>query len=235
MNLKFVQDESLLATIRTLVQDEKKLIKQILEYLEEIETRQLYLDRGFGSMFAFCTDFLGYTPQEAQTRIQAMRLGKAVPEIKNQIESGQISLTVAAKVQGHIVKENKARKQKKESPMTTDQTKKIVEIVQNQSVRTCERLLFEIFPHHAEEAPETAKTISAETIRLSMNLKVETYEMLKELQALRAHAHPGLEFEGIIRDLCELGHQKWNVLKAPRYSSEMAHADRTEMRGISGI
>jgi hypothetical protein len=38
---------------------------EVIEYLKEIETRELHLARGFSSMFAFATEFLGYSEAEA--------------------------------------------------------------------------------------------------------------------------------------------------------------------------
>jgi hypothetical protein len=43
---------------------------------------------------------LGYSEPEAMLRIQAMRLVRKAPEVENRIEKGELSLTVAAMVQG---------------------------------------------------------------------------------------------------------------------------------------
>ena len=60
MFLKRVTDADLLSELKVLVCEERKLLKQVLEYLEEVESRKLYLKEAYSSLFAFCTEYLGY-------------------------------------------------------------------------------------------------------------------------------------------------------------------------------
>jgi len=233
--MKTLANDTILEALKSFVLEENKLIKQILEYLEEVENRKLFLDRGFSSMFAFCTEFLGYTAQKAQVRIQAMRLGKVVPDVKNKIESGALSLTIAAKVQGHIMQENKIKREAKQGPITAAQAHSIIQSVENKSVQNSEKLLLEMFPHHADKKPDMIKTVSSNTIRVEMNLTKETFESLRKLQALRVHAHRDRNFEAIISDLCKLGEKKWDIEKKMESSEaaqviESAGANATLLR-----
>jgi hypothetical protein len=81
-------DMTLLGEVKSLVQREKEIVIEVIEYLREIEVRRLHVARGFSSMFAFATDFLGYSEAEAHIRIQAARLTQALPEVADQIRSG---------------------------------------------------------------------------------------------------------------------------------------------------
>ena len=72
IKLETLNDEALVEDLKTLVQKEKALTHLVLDYLREVEARKLFLARGFSSLYAFCTEFLNYTEQEAQIRIQAM-------------------------------------------------------------------------------------------------------------------------------------------------------------------
>src|ERR1017187_8951545 len=64
--LKALNDETLVNDLKNLVQKEKALTYQILDYLREVETRRLFVARGFSSLFVFCTEYLGYSEPEAQ-------------------------------------------------------------------------------------------------------------------------------------------------------------------------
>jgi hypothetical protein len=213
MTLLNIQNETLLRNLKSFVGDERKLLTKILSYLQEVENRKLHLEMSYSSMYSFCTEYLGYTPNEAMTRIQTMRLAKAVPEVIDQLKSGEISLTVAANVQGHVARENKTKKANGEARITNEATKRIIEFVKKKTVKESEKILFEFFPSHVEFAPDRSKIVSSKTVRVEMNLSLETFEMLKSVQALRSHVVSSTEYEEIIRDLCKLGIIKWHPLK----------------------
>ena len=109
MNLKQLSNRSLVEHLKESVARERAALSDLLRYLREMEERQLYLELGFSSLFAYCTTELGYSEPEAQVRIQAMRLTRAVPETEKHLEEGKLSLSVAAEAQGCFRREEKAR------------------------------------------------------------------------------------------------------------------------------
>jgi hypothetical protein len=207
VKLKRIANEILLSDLKIMVGKERELLRQVIEYLAEVETRKLHLEEGYSSMFSFCTEYLNYTPQEAQTRIQAMRLSKAVPEIKEQIQNGELSLSVAATVQSHIQRENKIKKCKQEQLLNLKDKRKIVEAVKGSSFRKAESILVEIFPHHAEMKPERVKEISSSTMRLELNLSREVFDRLVKIKNLRKSQ----SFEELVAGLTELAEKKWDL------------------------
>ncbi|MGZ3712505.1 MAG: hypothetical protein ACXVBE_12155, partial [Bdellovibrionota bacterium] len=92
-------DLELLQDLKGLVTRERVLLVELLTHLREVEARQLHLERGYSTLFKFCRGELGYSEQETQIRIQAMRLMKDLPETEEKFSSGELSLTVAAKSQ----------------------------------------------------------------------------------------------------------------------------------------
>src|ERR1700757_1314208 len=108
--MKNLTNEKLLEEIQRAVKVERSAITEVLHYLEEVDSRQLHLARGYSSLWEFCTKFLGYSEGEAYARIQAMRLIREVPAAEESLREGKISLTVAADVKSAFVKENKKRK-----------------------------------------------------------------------------------------------------------------------------
>ena len=99
MNLKFKKDAELVGDIQCLVQLETETTIKILHYLREIEIRHIYLERGYSSLFVWAVKELKYSDGAAQRRIQSMRLLKTFPELEGKIESGDLSLSVAAQTQ----------------------------------------------------------------------------------------------------------------------------------------
>ena len=91
--LKNIQDEELLLSCREQVLIEKSAKAKVLEFLNEIDRRRLWVKEGYGSMYDFCIRYLGYSEGEANRRIQAARLSLRVEEVKPLLEQGEISLT----------------------------------------------------------------------------------------------------------------------------------------------
>ena len=116
--LKKLSDDHLLSQTKTLVQKERKLNIEILQHLQEIESRKLYLERGFSSLFDYAVRELGYGEGAAYRRIKAMKLCKDIPETKNQIESGQLNLSTASQLQSFFEKQKRKPKMKLKNQST---------------------------------------------------------------------------------------------------------------------
>jgi hypothetical protein len=76
-----LKDQELLANCKAQVRLEKAVTSKILDYLNEIDRRRLWIQEGFSSLFDFCARFLGYSEGEANRRIQAARLSRKVEEV----------------------------------------------------------------------------------------------------------------------------------------------------------
>ena len=110
--LKKLSDDFLLSQTKTLVQKERKLNIEILQHLQEIESRKLYLERGFSSLFDYAVKELGYGEGAAYRRIKTMKLCQDIPEAKTQIESGQLNLSTASQLQNFFEKQKRKSKMK---------------------------------------------------------------------------------------------------------------------------
>ena len=106
-------DNQLLLQTKTLVQKERQINILVLQHLQEIEKRKLYLDRGFPSLFEYAIKELGYSHSAAYRRIKAMRLCRDIPQATSKIKTGNLNLTTASQLQTFF--EKKKRKDKKQS------------------------------------------------------------------------------------------------------------------------
>jgi hypothetical protein len=92
-------------------------------------------------MFAFATDFLGYSEAEALIRIQAARLTQDVPEVTGKIRSGELSLSVAASAHSHFRKENLRRKEKGQIVLSVQEKQEALDLLAGASRRKAEQSL----------------------------------------------------------------------------------------------
>src|SRR4051812_26367223 len=77
----------------------------LIEHLREIERRKLYCDFGYSTLSKYCTKRLKLSDGAAQRRIEVVRLTNTLPELKEKIHSGEMSLSVAAQTQSFIRQE----------------------------------------------------------------------------------------------------------------------------------
>ena len=92
-NLKQLPSHALTARLYELRKQERGLLVEFLEYLAELDRRQLYLELGFSSTFAFLVDHLGYTGSAAFRRTTAARLAARFPVVLAYLGDGRLCLT----------------------------------------------------------------------------------------------------------------------------------------------
>ena len=112
-NLKRMSNDQLLLQTKNLVQKERQINIQVLQHLQEIEKRKLYLKRGFPSLFEYAIKELDYSHSAAYRRIKAMRLCRDIPQATSKIKTGSLNLTTASQLQTFF--EKKKRKDKKQA------------------------------------------------------------------------------------------------------------------------
>ena len=111
----------LMGNLKTLIKKEKELTLEILDYLQEISNRKVFLETGYPTLFAFLTEELGYCSGTAYLRIQTMR-ALEIPENRERALNNKTSLNTLAKTQGFITNENKELS-KQSAPLLTEKEK----------------------------------------------------------------------------------------------------------------
>ncbi|MFL5393339.1 MAG: HNH endonuclease [Myxococcales bacterium] len=96
----------LLAATHDLASRARVLEADLVEHLAEIDTRELYLERAFPSMFAFCLGELGFSGDVAFNRIVVARLGRKLPAVIDALRSGRVHLTGLRLLARHLTQEN---------------------------------------------------------------------------------------------------------------------------------
>lgn len=196
-SLHLKSDENLLHDLKKLVQHEREILRDILHSLLEVEDRKLYLARGYPSLFEFATKELGYSGSAAQRRILAMRLIRGMPEVSEKIESGSISLCVAAQAQSFFKEENRIRKAKTgEKPFDLSEKREILSNLEGLSSRQCDRVLANLSSSPLTP-PEKEKALPRNLTQIQFIADEALMDKLNRLKNLMAHRN----FEGKYSDL----------------------------------
>lgn len=91
-------DTELIARVQRLTAADQKLVARLIVYLGEVETRGLYRERAYASMFEFLVEELRMSEAEAYLRLQAARLAQKYPVIISLLATGVASECTAADI-----------------------------------------------------------------------------------------------------------------------------------------
>lgn len=196
-----MKNKELIEALKVAVRREREAMSEVLRYLKEVEKRKLHLERGHSSLYAFCLRELGYSEMETHLRIQAMRLIRDIPEVEEKIDSGAISLTVAAKIQ-IAAKE-----------LTPERTKELVEELAGASKRVAEAKIAELIPQ--EPKPEKARVISGERTEIRFTVSKESIQLFEKLMDHMAHSNFDRKYETLFVTLAQAALKKIEGNAAP--------------------
>jgi 5-methylcytosine-specific restriction endonuclease McrA len=94
--LTLLSNGELTARLKLLVAHSRRVDAAFLVHLMEFDTRRLYADEGFPSLFACCIKELGCTEATAYRRIYAARLARRFPIVLALLEEGAIHIEATA-------------------------------------------------------------------------------------------------------------------------------------------
>jgi hypothetical protein len=104
-SLTHISDADLVARVRSLVARERGATAHLVAHLAELDTRDVYLREGYGSLFVYCTNALGLSEGETGNRIEAARAARRFPEILERLAEGAITLTTVRLLAPHLTLE----------------------------------------------------------------------------------------------------------------------------------
>lgn len=104
--LRSLTDRQLVAALTTLAAFERAAIARLVAALAEFDRRRLFLPLGYTSLFAYCTNRLGLSQDEAFYRIEAARIARRFPVLLGYLEHGALTLTTARLLGPHLTEEN---------------------------------------------------------------------------------------------------------------------------------
>ena len=106
MTFDHLSSHALTVRLGELLATERRTIADFVLHLAELERRQLHLELGYSSTFAFCTQFLKLTNASAYRRTVAARLATRYPAITGMLADGRLSLTTLALLRDVLDEQN---------------------------------------------------------------------------------------------------------------------------------
>jgi len=105
-NIQTLSSAALLRALSTLVARSAEGTAELLVHLAEVESRKLYSEEGYSSLFTFCTGALGLSESATSKRIQASRVARKVPAVLEALRSGRVHLCHVGLLAPHIDEAN---------------------------------------------------------------------------------------------------------------------------------
>lgn len=170
------------ASLKDLVSKERKLLHVILEHIKEVDTRKLYLERAYSSLYEYLTKELSYSGSAAMRRIEAARLLKEVPLLKEKIQDGSLNLS-------QICELSKAIKEKEKTldgKVSAFQKAELVAVISGKTTQETQRDLAQVLDINIK-LHETKRVEQDESVRCELTLSKALYEKLKRCQELASH------------------------------------------------
>src|SRR5678810_643425 len=90
-SLADVPASALIAHLYDLRKDERVRLVEFLHYLGEVDRRKTAIELGYGSLWAFCTDYLGLSKGTTHRRITSAQLMVRFPVIEDYLADGRLS------------------------------------------------------------------------------------------------------------------------------------------------
>ena len=174
-NLTHLSDDRLLSDVKALCADERRITTEILQYLLEIDSRKSYLDLGYGSLFEFTVKELKYSEGSAARRISAMKLMRQCPEVKEEIQTGSLSVTTVSL----------AKRATEGRPI--EEKKEVLLSLQNLSQREVEQVLADRYPEKVQVEPEKEKVLPGGSTQITFTVSKELMEKLERLKEIFSH------------------------------------------------
>lgn len=181
-SLSKISNIELEGRLKDLVMKERKLLHVILEHIKEVDTRKLFLERAYPSMFEYLVKELGYSGSAAMRRLEAARLLREIPSVSEKIQEGSLNLSQICEL-SKVVKEKERTTGGKVSGL---QKTELVSMIAGKTTLETQKELSLALDVPIKEF-ETKRIQKNESIRVEMTFSKEQYEKLLQCKDLAAH------------------------------------------------
>jgi hypothetical protein len=224
MKQAFVLDQKL----KSLVKTERKITYEILLTIQEIDITKSYRELGYGSLYAYLTKEIGYTEGPAQSRIQAARLLKQVPEVSEDLKAGDINLSQMAMAQSAIRQEEQAEKVE----ISKEEKLELLEQIKSKNMFETVKTLKKELPSFKPPKPR-AIPIEDNMIQVTLQFDEKDWEKIQNLMAHFSHSVPDQKLESLLLYWHKTVEAKRQKQKERVQKQEMQAKAQSEMKAES--
>ena len=105
--LAAISDDDLLRRLAEILTQSRRVEKDLVAHIAEVDERRLYAREAFPSMFAYCTEALHLSESEAYLRIAVARASREHLMILPMLGDGRLHLSGIALLAPHLTRENR--------------------------------------------------------------------------------------------------------------------------------
>lgn len=196
MELTKLNDKELLIATDQAVDGEKAAVMNVTRHFVEVYRRKLYLPQ-YTSLFEMLRKKYKFCEPSAQLRLNAVRLMSEIPEVTEKIESGELSLTVAANIQSFLYR------QKRQDQVYSEAAKKeLIETCAHKSVVAAKKEFARRDPE--ADKRDVVRPTSADRVRVSHSSSTKLEENLTKIKSLWSHVDPNMSREDLLMRMSEI-------------------------------
>ncbi len=221
-SIKSLNKHDLIDQVRRAAKTEQSLTLQVIELIAEILRRKAFLDFGYGSIFDFVTQDLGYEPSSAMRRIQAARAISEIPELKAKIADHTLSLTVVSQAQSYLRKKANDQRQK----ISIEEKTELYKSLENKSAKEAEKELFKLSPELCLKSREQEKVLSENLTELRFVIDAETNAKADELKLWLSHQNPDMTQAQFYKVMIEKLHRQLDPNKPTKLRKKSERSEQ---------
>jgi len=105
-DLSQLSNEELLVDLNQIVAQGHDVTARLIAHIAEVDSRKLYLEKAFSSMFGYCLYNLNFSEAATYLRIHAARAARRFPVIFEMVAQGKLHLTAVTMLSKHLTEEN---------------------------------------------------------------------------------------------------------------------------------
>jgi len=148
---------------------------ELVDILQQVEEHRVFVKRGHSSLFAYAVTELGLSENVVYSLIAVARKSRAVPELKEQMKAGALSLTNAKRIVSVLKVEN-----------TPEQNQEWIQKAVELSSRKLEKEIVKENPKEATQ--EKAAYVARDRVELQVGLSEQEMLRLRKVQDLLCQA-----------------------------------------------
>ncbi|WP_413587377.1 HNH endonuclease [Bdellovibrio sp. HCB274] len=198
MNLKHLDKSELDHRIKTLVQRERELLHEVLLTIKEIDARRTFLELGYGSLFEYLIQGVGYSEGSAQRRIDAARLIREIPEVAIKIQNGELKLNQVSLLQKASREAYKAHATK----VTSEQKLEVINSLLKKNHGQTQQQVAAFFDLPSLQSSKQFVQAD-ESVRIELTLTKEVHTKIQRAQELLSHSLPDRDLGQFLGFLAE--------------------------------
>ena len=192
-------NEDVILSLKKVSAQERVQTARAVELIAICLKRKLWAGSAYPTAFAWLVGEFKYSESSASRRLSAARLLVSDSDLARKIESGDVSLSSAAKVQSVIYREEKRTQRK----ISDDLKLNLLNEIQNQSSAQTDRILAEKFPESHQAPKESIQAIRENMFSLTSNMTEEQKVRFERVREVMSHSHFGARNADIVDALAQ--------------------------------